>query len=260
MIGRHDRAMTFSLRPRGRLIACIVGAGLLASSAPAWSRSPTTQPPAAAAQPPVPDASGPAQFYVLSFTDAPVTEVIEAVVGGSLGQAASVDAAIDGTMSFRAEGWYSPDALLAEFGAALLDQEVAMVRSAAGDLAVVPRADIAPELARGAALLTTGTSLVTGASAAAAVAATGPAAPIVYGDTRWQDGPAGALLIFLAGCAAGAGALAGGTLVRRRLAPRAPAASRLMIAYAPPPPASAPVEDPDLVIPRFDAPRPPLAR
>ncbi len=250
--------MTSSPSSRGLLIACIVGAGLNASSAPAWSKSPTALTPGTAAAQPVEDASGPAQFYVLSFTDAPVTEVIDAVVGGALGQAASVDAAIDGTMSFRAEGWFSPDSLLAEFGAALLDQEVAMVRSTAGDLAVVPRSDIAPELARGAVLVTSAANPVAGTGASVPV--TGPAAPIVYGETRWQDGPAGALLIFLAGCATGAGALAGGTLVRRRLARRTPAAAQLRIAYAPPPPAPAPVEDPDLVIPRFDAPRPPLVR
>ena len=250
--------MTSSPRLRGCSIACIVGAGLSASSAPAWSRSVTAPAPGTPAEQPVADASGPAQFYVLSFTDAPVTEVIDAVVGGALGQVASVDAAIDGTMSFRAEGWFSPDALLAEFGSALLDQELAMVRSAAGDLAVVPRSDIAPELARGAVLVSSAASPVPGA--AAGVAAAGPAAPIVYGEARWQDGPAGALLIFLAGCAAGAGALAAGTLVRRRLARRTPAAALLKIAYAPPPPRPAPVEDPDLVIPCFDAPRPPLAR
>ncbi len=243
--------------PRYGRTAGALAAGLLAMTAPAVTLAQAPPPTNAAA--PAGDASGPAQFYVLSFTDAPIPEVVEGVIGGALGQAAAVDPAVDGTMSFRAEGWFSPDALLAEFGAALLDQEVALVRSAEGDLALVPRSDIAPELARGAVLVTLATGPATRETTAAAASA--PTAPIVYGRSRWRDGPVGALLIFVAGCAAGAGALVGGTLLRRRLAARAPAALRLRIAHAPPAPARpGEIEDPELIIPRFGAPREPLDR
>ena len=232
------------------------GALLTPATALAMAQPPTP----AAASVPAGDASGPAQFYVLSFTDAPIAEVAEGVIGAALGQTAAVDPAVEGAMSFRAEGWFSPDALLGEFGAALLDQDVALMRSTAGALAVVPRPDIAPELARGAVLVTAAPP-ATRATAPPSVPE--PAAPIVYGRARWQDGPVGAWLIFLAGGAAGAGAgaLAAGTLLRRRMATRGSTPVRLRIAQAPSDDVrSVAVEDPELVIPRFDAPLEPLDR
>ena len=244
--------------PRYRRIACALGVGLVAMTGPVGAMAQTAPPPTAASAS-AGDASGPAQFYVLSFTDAPIAEVAEGVIGGALGQAAAVDPAVEGAMSFRAEGWFSPDALLGEFGAALLDHEVALVRSAEGDLALVPRPDIAPELARGAVLVTVAGTPAAGATTTSS--APGPAAPIVYGRARWQGGPLGALLIFLAGCAAGAGALAGGTLLRRRLAARGRAPIRLRIGHMPSDDTRpGAVEDPELVIPRFGAPREPVDR
>ena len=250
-----------SLTPAQRCArrAPALAVGLILATAPVLAVAQTPAPTATAV--PAGDASGPAQFYVLSFTGAPIAEVAEGVIGGALGQAAAVDPAVEGAMSFRAEGWFSPDALLREFGAALLDQDVALVRSAEGDLALVPRPDIAPELARGAVLVTVAATPAVGATTTSS--APGPAAPIVYGRARWRDGPVGALLIFLAGCAAGAGALAGGTLLRRRrrLAARRPAPIRLHIAHTPSDDTrSGAVEDPELVIPRFDAPSEPLDR
>lgn len=201
------------------------------------------------------DASGPAQFYVLSFTEAPIAEVAEDVVGGALGLSIAVDPAVDGVMSFRAEGWFSPEALLREFGAAALDQEVALVRSRAGDLALVPRPNLAPELAAGGLLVAL--PLPGTATPGLAGAPTSPPA-IVYGRDRMQDGPPGFLLVFLAGCVAGAAALLGGQTFRRRIEAR----HRLTEASLPMQrlihdpgtgdTASTALEDSELTIPRFD--------
>ncbi len=187
------------------------------------------------------------QFYVLSFTDQPIADVAEQVIGGALSQSASVDPAIDGVMSFRAEGMYTPDDLLAEFGEALMARDVALVRSTQGDLALVLRANLENELARGAAVVTLSPPATPMPRTQRATVA---AAPIVYGRDRWQDGPLGAVLLFLLGALAGAAGLRGAQILRaRRTVVIGP--TPLMIAHDPQPPRQASQEDAELTIPTF---------
>lgn len=204
------------------------------------------------------DASGAAQFYVLSFTDAPIAEVAEDVVGGALARSVAVDPAVDGVMSFRVEGWFSPEALLQEFGAALLDQEVALVRSRQGDLALVPRPNLAPELAAGGVLIA-----IPQTATAPPPPPGSPRPPVVYGRDRWGEGALGLLLVFLAGCGAGAAALLGGQTARRRAeARRLTLANPPMLRLIHDPRSAAERStvdnDPGLTIPRFDRSEPPV--
>lgn len=220
--------------------ALVLGLGVAMSAQPAKA-----QDVAAAASGPAP-ADGPAQFYVLSFTDQPIAEVVEEVIGGGLSQTASVDPAIDDIMSFQVQGVFTPDALLAEFGEALLDRDAALVRSSEGDLSVVLRANLANEIARGAHLVAVSAPAL---QTPRAPTFSAPASAIVYGRDRWQDGPLGALLLFLSGALVGAASLRGGQILRARNAVRAPAP--LMITHEPQPVESTPVEDAELTIPRF---------
>ena len=113
---------------------------LMLVAAPALARAPATAP--------IPAAAEPLQFYVFSFTDTPVAEAAQDVVGGALAYDLTIDPAIDGIVTFRADGWYSSDALLKDFGAALLDQDIALMRTAPGAYAVIPRANVPMMLAR----------------------------------------------------------------------------------------------------------------
>jgi hypothetical protein len=196
-------------------------------------------------------ASPPAQFYVLSFTDAPIAEVAEAVVGGALSQELAIDPSIVGTISFSAEGAFTPEALLNEFGTAALDQDVVLMRSRAGALSLIQRSNMAAELARGSILVALAPP---GAGQAARLT---PAAtpPIVYGAMRWWEGAVGGLLIFLTGAASGAGALYAGQRLLRPAEPSAPAIIRIThTAAVPDPPAQGEgMQDPELTIPRFES-------
>ena len=194
-----------------------------------------------------------AQFYVLSFTDAPIAEVAEAVVGGALSRDLVIDPAIAGTMSFAAEGAFTAEALLQEFGSATLEQDVALVRSRAGDLSLVPRSNMAAALARGSDLVALAPPGA--ASSLDRTAATTEATPSVYGGARWWEGPFGGLLIFLTGAVSGAGALFAGQRLLRPAGPNAPAMVRIThtAAVADDPADRERPEDHELTIPRFES-------
>ncbi|WP_309629059.1 hypothetical protein [Brevundimonas sp.] len=218
---------------------------LMLVAAPALAQAPATVP--------IPAAAEPLQFYVFSFTDTPVAEAAQDVVGGALAWDVTIDPAVDGVVTFRADGWYSSDALLRDFGAALLDQDIALVRTAPGAYAVVPRANVPMLLARGGALMT----LAEPVTARPPVPAPTAAAPTaVYGKDRWWDGAFTALLIFFGGALAGAAALFGGQTVYRRAEARHRIAAPLLQLTDQRQPLARPPEgaeaDPDLVIPRFD--------
>lgn len=224
---------------------------LVAAPAPTLAQSQAT------ATAPIPAAAEPLQFYVFSFTDTPVAEAAQDVVGGALAYDLTIDPAVDGIVTFRADGWYSPDALLKDFGAALLDQDIALMRTGAGAYAVVPRANVPMMLARGGVLMT----LAEPTTARPPVPAATVVAPsAVYGRNRWWDGAFTALLIFFGGALAGAAALFGGQTVYRRAEARGRIAAPLLRLTDQRQPVARPPEgaeaDPDLVIPRFnDQPR-----
>lgn len=218
---------------------------LLAS--PALAQAPTAQP--------IPAAAEPVQFYVFSFTDTPVAEAAQDVVGSALAYDLTIDPAVDGIVTFRADGWYTGEALLKDFGAALLDQDIALMRTGAGAYAVIPRANVPMMLARGGVLMT----LAEPTTARPPVPAPSANAPTaVYGKDRWWDGAFTALLIFFGGALAGGAALFGGQTVYRRAEARGRIAAPLLRLTDQRQPVSRPTEgaeaDPDLVIPRF-APR-----
>ena len=225
------------LRPA--LIAVTLLASPVAAQAPATA--------------PIPAAAEPLQFYVFSFTDTPVAEAAQDVVGGALAYDLTIDPAVDGLVTFRADGWYSSDALLKDFGAALLDQDIALMRTGRGAYALVPRANVPMMMARGGTLMT----LAEPATAAPPVAAAAVDAPVaVYGRDRWWEGAFTALLIFFGGALAGAAALFGGQTVYRRAEERARIAAPLLRLTDQRQPVARPPEgaeaDPDLVIPRFE--------
>ena len=216
---------------------------LLAS--PAMAQAPASAPAPAAAEP--------LQFYVFSFTDTPVAEAAQDVVGGALAYDLTIDPAVDGIVTFRADGWYSSDALLKDFGAALLDQDVALMRTGPGAYAVTPRANVPMMLARGGTLMTLAEP-VTARPPAQAAAVDAPAP--VYGRARWWEGAFTALLIFFAGALAGGAALFGGQTVYRRAEARTRIAAPLLritdqrLSVERPPEGLE--ADPELVIPRFE--------
>lgn len=229
-----------------RYLACFL-IGLAFSPQPAVARQAD---PVAVETDPVAAPASATQFYVLSFTDAPIAEIAEAVIGGALAQSVSVDPAIAGTMSFRADGWFTGDQLMQEYGTALLDRDIALVRSRDGDLAMVPRDELPRELARGAALMAL--SEPSASPAVPVVRAKAAAAPIVYGEDRWWDGGIGKAMLFLTGALSGAAAVLTGQRVAARR--KAPSRTRLLAladrsARAPARPAA---EDSELVIPRFE--------
>lgn len=220
--------------------------------------APTLAQPQVPATAPIPAAAEPLQFYVFSFTDTPIAEAAQDVVGGALGYDLTVDPAVEGVIvTFRADGWYSSDALLRDFGSALLDQDVALLRSGAGAYAVVPRANVPMMLARGGTLLT----LAEPITARPPIPAATTAVPVaVYGRDRWWEGAFTALLIFFGGALAGAAALFGGQAVYRRAEERARIAAPLLRLTDQRQPIARPPEgaeaDPELVIPRFQERRP----
>lgn len=194
----------------------------------------------------------PLQFYIFSFTEVPAEEAAHDIVTGALAHDLEIDPAIDGLVTFRADGWYTEDALLRDFGTALLDQDVALVRTGAGAYALVPRVNAPMLMARGGVVM----------RLAEPQAAAPDAAPLDAGDApdrpaRWWEGAAAALAVFFAGAAAGAAALFGGQILHRRADAEhrrlAPPPLRLTDQSRPPPPSAdtSPV-DPELVIPRFE--------
>ena len=203
---------------------------------------------------PLPAAAEPLQFYIFSFTDTPVAEAAQDVVGGALAYELTVDPAVEGGMvTFRADGWYSPDALLKDFGAALLDQDIALMRTGRGAYAVVPRANVPMMMARGGTLITLAEP-VTARPPVAAAAVDAPAP--VYGRARWWDGAFATLLIFFGGALAGAAALFGGQTVYRRAEKRTRITAPLLRLTdqrrAVERPSEGAEADPELVIPRFE--------
>lgn len=231
--------------PKPILRPALLALTLLAS--PVVARTPAAQP--------IPAAAEPLQFYVFSFTDTPVAEAAQDVVGGALAYDLTVDPAVEGSVTFRADGWFSSDALLRDFGAALLDQDIALVRTGAGAYALVPRANVPMLMARGGTLMTLAEPATARPPAPALVAA-GDAPTAVYGRDRWWDGAFAALMIFFGGALAGAAALFAGQIAYRRAGVRGRAAAPLLRITDQSPrtalPRRAAEVDPDLVIPRFE--------
>lgn len=204
-------------------------------------------------------AAEPVQFYVFSFTATPVADAARDVVVSALGYELEVDPAIeDGIVTFFADGLYSGPALLQDFGTALLDQDIALIRTRPGAYALVPRANVPALIARGGVLMALPSPAVPTGSARV-VSESAPVA--VYGRARWWDGAMSALLLFFAGASAGAGALLGGQTIYRRSRAAGPAAEPLLRLtdqrQSIVPSVDAGDGDPDLVIPRFET-RPPL--
>ena len=227
-----------------RVCLWILTLGLVAVSGGISTRANSAVVPVTAAANPV------SQFYVLSFTEAPISEVAEAVVGGALSRELVIDPAIDGTMSFSVEGAFTSDALLQEFGTAALDQDVVLMRSRAGDLTLMPRANMAAALARGSALV----ALAPPRAGPLAGATAAVPSPIVYGAERWWEGPIGGLLIFLTGAVSGACAVLVGQRLLRPAGPPAPAVMRITqsVAVTDEFADRNGAEDPELTIPRFE--------
>jgi len=201
----------------------------------------------------IPAAAEPVQFYVFSFTETPVAEAAQDIVGSALGYDLTIDPATEGVVTFSANGLYSGPALLQDFGSALLDQDIALMRTGQGAYAVVPRANIPTLMARGGVLMTLPTPTTSIGPARIAAAETAPVP--VYGRTRWWDGALGALLVFFAGAIAGGAALFGGQTVYRRAEAQARLPSPLLRLTDQTNLTTQPVDatdgDPDLVIPRF---------
>jgi hypothetical protein len=202
-------------------------------------------------------AAEPVQFYVFSFTETPVAEAAQDVVGSALGYDLRIDFAAEGVVTFSANGLYSGEALLQDFGSALLDQDIALIRTAPGTYALIPRANVPMLMARGGVLMTLPTPALP--SGPARVIAE-PVPTPVYGRARWWDGAFGALFVFLAGAIAGGAALFVGQAVYRRAETQVPLsepALRLTDQRTSWPRTDEAAEgDTDLVIPTFDA-RPP---
>ncbi|MBU1346122.1 MAG: hypothetical protein KKA16_04110 [Alphaproteobacteria bacterium] len=204
------------------------------------------------ARPPVSPAAEPLQFYVFSFTETPVEEAAQDIVVGALAYDLTVDPAARGIVNFRADGWSTGEALLKDFGGALMDQDIALMRTGPGAYALIPRANMPMLMARGAVLMAPPEpTLARPPSAPAAAVRTA-----VYGRDRWWDGAFSALLIFFAGAVAGGAALLGGQAVYRRAEAQGRIAAPLLRLTDQRRRLEHPVQDlevdPDLVIPRFD--------
>lgn len=219
-------------------------AAALAFAVPALAQAPVASP--------VPAAAEPVQFYVFSFTDTPVAEAAQDVVSGALAYDLTIDPAVDGIVTFRADGWYTGEALLKDFGLALLDQDIALMRTGAGAYALIPRANVPMILARGGVLMTLAEPETARSPPTSATDAPSP----VYGRARWWEGALAALTIFFAGALAGAVALFGGQTVYRRAEEHARLAAPPLRLTDQRRPVARPPEgaeaDPDLVIPRFE--------
>lgn len=208
---------------------------------------------AAPTTPAVSQAAEPLQFYVFSFTDTPAAEAAQDVVNGALAYDLEIDPAVDGIVTFRADGWYSGEALLRDFGTALLDQDLALIRTGRGAYALVPRANAPMLMARGGVVM----RLAEPATARPILGADDQSLAPTGGAVRWWEGAVGALMVFLAGAASGAAALVAGFAVWRRAeARRLQMAAPLLRLTDQRARLETPVEavrlDPDLVIPRFE--------
>lgn len=211
--------------------------------------------PAQAAATALPAAAEPLQFYVFSFTDTPAAEAAEDVVVGALARELLVDPAVDGLVTFRADGWYSDEAILQDFGTALLDQDIALVRTGPGAYAVVPRLNVPMLLARG------GTVMRLPEPASAQAPAGVPAATgddrTAAGQTGWWNSAFAALMLFFAGAGAGAAALFAGQTVHRRAAAGTARLSPPLLRLTDQrlrlkPPSDVAEGDPELIIPSFE--------
>lgn len=208
---------------------------------------------AAPTVPAVSHAAEPLQFYVFSFTDTPAAEAAQDVVIGALAYDLQVDPAVDGIVTFEADGWYSGQALLRDFGTALLDQDLALIRTARGAYALVPRANAPMLMARGGVVMRLAEPVNTRPTFGSDDQGLAP----TDGAARWWEGAVGALVLFLAGAASGAAALmAGFTVWRRAEARRLQMVAPLLRLTDQRTRLETPVEaarlDPDLVIPRFE--------
>lgn len=232
--------------PRPVILRLLLAFGFAFAANPALAASPAASS--------VSQAAEPLQFYVFSFTDTPADEAAEDVVVGALAYDLEIDPAVDAVVTFRADGWYSSDALLKDFGTALLDQDIALVRTGVGSYALVPRTNAPMLMARGGVVMQL--AQPQSARAPSRVLASEEPSP-VYGTTQWWDGAAAALALFFAGAAAGAAALFGGQVVwrraeagRRRLSP--PLLRLTDQRQNPEISVGSARPDPDLVIPRFE--------
>jgi len=209
--------------------------------------------PARAAAPTLPQAAEPLQFYVFSFTDTPAAEAAQDVVVGALARDLTIDRAVDGMVTFRADGWYGDEALLQDFGTALLDQDIALMRTGPGAYAVVPAANVPMLMARGGTLM----------RLPEPATARGPSRPAAAGsvsasaEREWWDGALAGLSLFFAGALAGAAALFAGQAVHRRAQARSARLSPPPLRLTdqrlrPRPPTDLTEADPDLVIPTFE--------
>lgn len=206
----------------------------------------------------VSQAAEPLQFYVFSFTDTPASEAATDIVSGALAHDLEIDPAVDAVVTFRADGWYSEDALLRDFGTALLDQDIALMRTGAGAYALVPRVNAPILMARGGQVMRLAEPSATRQPIRGGLETDDVAAPA----SSWWEGAAAALTLFFAGAAAGAAALFAGQAAWRRAAvdqdALPPPLLRLTdqrlrfqtpIETARQEPESA---DPELIIPRFE--------
>ena len=209
--------------------------------------------PVQAAPPALPQAAEPLQFFVFSFTDTPVDEAAQDVVVGALARDLTIDPAVKGLVTFRADGWYGDEALLQDFGTALLDQDIALMRTGPGAYALVPRANAPMLMARGGTLMRLPEPVSARAPTAASTAGDAPPERQAGG---W-DSAFAALMLFFAGAAAGAAALFGGQVIYRRAGGGAARLSPPVLRLTDQrvrlrPPAEVADADPDLIIPRFE--------
>lgn len=228
------------------LVRLLLAIGLAFAAAPTLAASPAAST--------VSQAAEPLQFYVFSFTDTPADEAAQDVVVGALAYDLEIDPAVDAVVTFRADGWYSSDALLKDFGTALLDQDIALVRTGAGAYALVPSANAPMLMARGGVVMQLAEPET--ARAPAGVVADEEPRP-VEAAPRWWEGAAAALALFFAGAVAGAAALFGGQVVWRRAEAERPRLSPPLLRLTDQrqtlrPPVEATRPDPELVIPRFE--------
>jgi len=85
----------------------------------------------------------PGPSLLLRFTDAPLTAVVETILGDMLGQPHSVDASLQGLVSIDSGRELSPREAIRLLESVLTSNGAAMVRAADGTIAVVPSAELA---------------------------------------------------------------------------------------------------------------------
>jgi hypothetical protein len=238
--GRQGQGVVSSVPMLKRLLLPVLAALFAVAPAIAAPRAGT-----------VPEAAEPLQFYVFSFTDTPASEATD-IVSGALAHDLEIDPAVDAIVTFRADGWYSEEALLRDFGTALLDEDVVLVRTGAGAYALAPRVNAPMLTARGGVVLRLQEPKVSRPpSGPNGDQRTAPVPPV----PPWWDGVLWGMSLFSIGAAAGAAAVVCGKAVWRRsqAAPirQGPVVLRLTHARPQPLPEPAPKPDPELVIPDF---------